>query len=260
MNGHRVFSIQDKVSLITGSGRGIGKALALGFAEAGARLAVNVSAHLDEGQATVEAIKDLGAEAFLVQADVSDKEAVERMIDEVLDTYGRLDILINNAGIGGGSPSENLNMDIWDRVLEVNLTGTYLCCGAAARKAMIPQGRGRIVNISSIDAFIGDPDMQQVTYHVSKGGVNILTRALALEWVQHDITINAICPGWIGTEFNNAFFAENPEKLDVVLRDTPMHRLGKPDELVGAAIFLASDAASFMTGQTVVIDGGFTSW
>jgi NAD(P)-dependent dehydrogenase (short-subunit alcohol dehydrogenase family) len=260
MSGHRVFSVEDKVILITGSGRGIGRALALGFAEAGARLAINVSTHLDEGQATVAAVEELGAEAILIQADVADKAAVERMMDLILGTYGRLDVLINNAGVGGGNPAEDLDMDTWDRVLGVNLTGTYLCCGAAARKAMIPQQSGRIVNISSIDAFIGDPDMQQVTYHVSKGGVNILTRTLALEWVKHNITINAICPGWIGTEFNNAFFAENSAKLNVVIRDTPMHRLGKPDELVGAAIFLASDAASFMTGQTVVIDGGFTSW
>jgi len=224
---------------------------------------VNVAHHPDQGEKTVETIKERGGEAALVQADVSDESAVERLIDETVATFGGLDILVNNAGVVAEGPAEDLNMDEWDRILALNLTGTYLCCGMAARKVMIPQRGGRIVNISSIDAKIGlpggNPAIQISSYHTSKRGVNMLTRCLALEWVSYGITVNSIGPGWNDTESNAGYFVD-PAKLELVLSDTPMRRLGNPEELVGAAIFLSSDAASFITGQNLIVDGGYTCW
>ncbi len=264
MKSHPVFSIEDKVAIITGSGRGIGNAIAVGFGQAGAKVVVNVANHLDQGQATVDAIRQNGGDAILLQADVSMQTDVLRLVDETLRAYGSLDILINNAGIVGGSPAEDLNIDEWNRVLAVNLTGVYLCSAIAAKEAMIPQKRGRIVNISSISGEIGHPGgkpgLQQAAYHAAKGGVNNLTRALALEWVSYGITVNTISPGWINTGIDDAFFEADPANLKLVLDDTPMHRLGNPNELIGTAIYLSSDSASFVTGQNIKVDGGYTSW
>jgi NAD(P)-dependent dehydrogenase (short-subunit alcohol dehydrogenase family) len=264
MTSHPVFSIENKVALITGSGRGIGRALALGFAQAGAKVVVNVAHHPEQGQAVLQKIQEAGGDGILVQADVANRSEVDRLIDAALGAFGRLDILINNAGIVGGSPAEELNLDEWDRILAVNLTGVFQCCAIAAKKAMIPQKYGRIVNISSISAEIGHPGgksaLQQAAYHASKGGVNIMTRALALEWVSYGITANTLSPGWIDTGIDDAFFEADPANLELVLNDTPKHRLGHPDELIGAAIFLSSEAANFVTGQNIIVDGGYTSW
>lgn len=259
-----LFSLEGRIAVVTGSGRGIGRALALGLAQAGARVVVNVAAHLEQGRKTVEMIRQADSEAILVQADVSVQAEVERLMDEAMRAFGRIDILINNAGIVGGSPAEDLNLEQWNRVLAVNLTGVYMCCAIAARKAMIPQHYGRIVNISSISAEIGHPGgrpgLQQAAYHASKGGVNILSRALALEWVGYGITVNTISPGWINTGIDDEFFEADTANLELVLNDTPMHRLGEASELVGAAIYLSSDASRFTTGQNLIVDGGYTSW
>ena len=264
MKFHPVFSIEGKVAIVTGSGKGIGKAIALGFGQAGAKVVVNAAKHPDQGRATLNEIRQAGGEAIFLQADVSNQTEVVRMVDQVLRVYGRVDILINNAGIVGGSPAEDLNMDEWNRVLAVNLTGVYLCSAIVAKKAMIPQKSGHIVNISSISGEIGHPGgkpgLQQAAYHAAKGGVNTLTRALALEWVSYGITVNTISPGWINTGIDDAFFEADPANLQLVLDDTPMHRLGNPNELIGTAIYLSSDSVSFVTGQNIKVDGGYTSW
>jgi 2-deoxy-D-gluconate 3-dehydrogenase len=264
MKSHPVFSIESKVAVVTGSGKGIGKAIALGFGQAGAKVVVNSSRHPDQGRATLSEIRQAGGEAIFLQADVSNQADVNRLVDETLRIYRRIDILINNAGIVGGSPAEDLNLDEWNQVLAVNLTGVFLCSALVARKAMIPQKGGHIVNISSISGEIGHPGgkpgLQQAAYHAAKGGVDTLTRALALEWVSYGITVNAISPGWINTGIDDAFFAADPANLELVLNDTPMHRLGNPNELIGTAIYLSSDSASFVTGQNIKVDGGYTSW
>lgn len=262
------FSVEDKVTLITGSGRGIGRALALGFAAAGSRVVTNSANNPQQGQAVVDFLHQSGFEAAYIQADVSEQTQVEYLVTETLNRFGRIDVLINNAGIVGGAPAESLNMAIWHKVLAVNLTGLYMCCGLVVDKAMIPQRRGRIINISSISAEIGHPGgpqspvagLQQPAYHASKGGVNVLSRALALEWVSYGITVNTISPGWIDTGIDDEWFAEDPGNREIVLQDTPMRRLGHPEELVGPALFLASDAASFITGHNLVVDGGYTIW
>lgn len=264
MKCHPVFSVEGKVAIITGSGKGIGKALAMGFCQAGAKVVVNSSHHPDQGRATLAEIREAGGEAIFIQADVSKQEDVLRLVDETLRIFRKVDILINNAGVVGGSPAEDLNIDEWNSVLAVNLTGVYLCSAIVAKKAMIPQKSGRIVNISSISGEIGHPGgkpgLQQAAYHAAKGGVNTLTRALALEWVSYGITVNTISPGWINTGIDDAFFEADPANLELVLNDTPMHRLGNPSELIGTAIYLSSDSASFVTGQNIKVDGGYTSW
>jgi NAD(P)-dependent dehydrogenase (short-subunit alcohol dehydrogenase family) len=264
MKCHPVFSVEGKVAIITGSGKGIGKALALGFSQAGAKVVVNSSRHPDQGRATVAEIRETGGEAIFIQADISNQGDVVRLVDETMRIFRRVDILINNAGIVGGSPAEDLNIDEWNKVLAVNLTGVFLCSALTAKKAMIPQKSGRIVNISSISGEIGHPGgkpgLQQAAYHAAKGGVNTMTRALALEWVSYGITVNTISPGWINTGIDDAFFEADPENLELVLNDTPMHRLGNPIELIGTAIYLSSEAASFVTGQNIKVDGGYTSW
>ena len=264
MKCHPVFSIEGKVAIITGSGKGIGKALAMGFCQAGAKVVANSSHHPDQGRATLAEIREAGGEAIFIQADVSKQEDVLRLVDETLRIFRKVDILINNAGVVGGSPAEDLNIVEWNKVLAVNLTGVYLCSAIVAKKAMIPQKSGRIVNISSISGEIGHPGgkpgLQQAAYHAAKGGVNTLTRALALEWVSYGITVNTISPGWINTGIDDAFFEADPANLELVLNDTPMHRLGNPSELIGTAIYLSSDSASFVTGQNIKVDGGYTSW
>lgn len=264
MKCHPVLSVEGKVAIITGSGKGIGKALALGFSQAGAKVVINSSRHPDQGRATLTEIRDAGGEAIFLQADISYQRDVTRLVDETMRIFRRIDILINNAGIVGGSPAEDLNIDEWNRVLAVNLTGVYLCSAITAKKAMIPQKYGRIVNISSISGEIGHPGgkpgLQQAAYHAAKGGVNTLTRALALEWVSYGITVNTISPGWINTGIDDAFFEADPANLKQVLDDTPMRRLGNPDELIGTAIYLSSESTSFVTGQNIKVDGGYTSW
>jgi NAD(P)-dependent dehydrogenase (short-subunit alcohol dehydrogenase family) len=263
-----VFSVEGKVILITGSGRGIGRALALGFAKAGSRVVTNSASNPQQGQAVVDALSGENCEAIYIQANISDQAQVEYLISETLKQFGRIDVLINNAGIVGGAPAEALDMTVWQKVLSVNLTGLYMCCGLVAKEAMIPQKSGRIINISSISAEIGHPGsprspivgLQQAAYHAAKGGVNTLSRALALEWVSYGITVNTISPGWIDTGIDDEWFAEDPGNKEIVLHDTPMRRLGRPEELVGPAIFLASDAASFITGHNLVVDGGYTIW
>lgn len=260
MRVHPCLSVEGRVAIVTGSGRGIGRALAIGFAEAGARVVVNCSGHPEEAEETVGEIEERNGQAILVQADVSDKESVEQMIEQTVEAFGGLHILVNSAGINIRGSAEDYHLEDWHRVLSVDLTGVFLCCQAAAKKVMIPQAYGRIVNISSISAEYCQSGIEQCAYHACKGGVNMLTRGLALEWVEYGITVNALSPGFIRTQLVNRLFEANPGSLEIALNDTPMRRLGEPEELVGAALFLSSDATSFMTGQNVIVDGGYVSW
>jgi len=253
MNGLQQFSLAGKVAVVTGSSRGIGRAIAEGMAGAGAAVTVN-GRNPETTQAVAGGIAAAGGKSLAVPADVGKVADIERLIKSTVATFGRLDILVNSAGISPHyKPAETMTEAEWDEVIAVNLKGVFLCCQAAGR-VMIPQKSGRIINISSIGGQVALPRL--IAYCAAKGGIDQLTRVLAVEWAPHHILVNAISPGYIDTDLTKGL-RQNPARRDALLRQVPLGRLGKPDEIAGAAIYLASDAASYVTGQTLDVDGGW---
>jgi len=253
MNGLRQFSLEGKVAVVTGSSRGIGRAIAEGLAGAGAAVTVN-GRNPEATQTVAAAIVDAGGKSLAVPADVGDAGEVERLIDVTVSTFGHLDILVNSAGISPYfKPAETMTEAEWDGVMNVNLKGVFLCCQAAGR-VMIRQKSGRIINISSIAGKVALPRL--IAYSSAKGAINQLTRVLAVEWAPHHVLVNAIAPGYIETDLTKGL-RENRTHLEAMIRQIPLGRLGKPEEIVGAAIYLASDAASYVTGEILNVDGGW---
>ncbi len=244
-----LFSLEGKTALVTGGNGGLGRGMALGLRSAGARVAV--TGRNPEKNAAVA--KELGDQGMALSLDVRDEEAVERTVAEVVDGFGRLDILVNNAGVVRGGPVLERTLQDWDAVIETNLTGSFLCAKHAAR-AMVTRGQGgKIINIGSIYSIYGTPRF--AGYGSSKAGVLGLTRALAIELAPHNIQVNAILPGWYGTEMTSD---EVGTPLgEEIRRKTPAGRWGKVEDLVGAAVFLASAASSFVTGVGIPVDGGY---
>lgn len=242
--------LEGQVALITGSGRGIGKAIALRFAREGADIAV-LDVHRERAEATAREVLSVGRRATVRVADVSDFQAVQAAVSEVAAELGRLDVLVNNAGIETRAPFLEIRPEDWRRQLDVNLSGTFYCTQAAARE-MAPRGYGRIINLSSVAGLIGPIDL--AAYGASKAGVIGLTRAAALDLADYGITVNAIAPGPIETELMlGAWTAE-------ALRERPQHgaiaRFGTVDEIAHTALFLAAPEAGFITGTTISVDGG----
>ena len=253
MNGLRQFSLEGKVAVVTGSSRGIGRAIAEGFAGAGAAVTVN-GLNPETTQSVADAIVAAGGKSLALPADVSKAADVERLIEATVAAFGRLDILVNNAGISPYyKPAETVTEAEWDEVMRVNLKGVFLCCQAAGR-VMIAQKSGRIINMSSIGGTIALPRL--IAYCSAKGAINQLTRVLAVEWAPHHILVNAIAPGFIETDLTKGL-RENPKRHDAPIQRVPLGRLGTPAEIAGAAIYLASDAASYVTGHMLDIDGGW---
>ena len=253
MNALGQFSLEGKIAVVTGSTRGIGRAIAEGLAGAGAAVAVN-GRNAESTQAAAAELAAGGARTLPVAADVSSASDVERLIRITVETFGRLDILVNNAGI---SPyykaAETVTEAEWDAIMRVNLKGVFLCCQAAGR-VMIPQKSGRIINISSIGGQVALPKL--LAYTSAKSAVNQLTRALAVEWAPYGILVNVIAPAYVATDLTKGL-RKNPKLRDDLIRQVPLGRLGEPSEVVGAAIYLASDAASYVTGHVLNIDGGW---
>ena len=248
------FSLKGKTSYVTGGARGIGKSIAEGLAEAGARVAI-IDIDGDEAERTAKAFSDLGYESFALFADVTKKESCTEAVEAVRSRWGRLDIAVNNAGKCINAPGEEMTEAQWDDVIDLNLKGVFLTCQAAGR-VMIEQKGGSIINIASMSGQIVNHPQPQVAYNASKAGVVMITKSLAAEWAQHDVRVNSISPGYTGTELTMRMHALFP-KWEAM---TPMKRLARPDEMKGAAVYLASDAASFVTGHDLVVDGGFTVW
>jgi len=249
----RQFSLEGKVAIVTGSSRGIGRAIAEGLAGAGAAVTVN-GRDPETTQTAASAIVAAGGESLAVVADVSDATEVDRLIDTTVANFGRLDILVNNAGISPYfKPAETMAEAEWDAIMKVNLKGVFLCCRAAGR-VMIPRKSGRVINISSIGGTVALPRL--VAYCSAKGAIHQLTRVLAVEWAPHHVLVNAIAPGFIETDLTKGL-RESPKHLESLIRQVPLGRLGHPAEIVGAAIYLASDAASYVTGQMLHVDGGW---
>ena len=242
--------LQRKVALVTGASRGIGRAIALELARQGATVAVNYAGSEAKANEVVEEIKKMGQEAVAIQADVSSAEAVERMVKTVLEQFGRIDILVNNAGITRDNLLMRMKEEEWDQVINTNLKGVFHCIKAVTRP-MMKQRYGRIVNIASIVGISGNPG--QANYVAANAGVIGLTKTAARELASRNITVNAVAPGFITTDMTDSLSDEL--KADM-LKQIPLARFGEPEDVAKVVAFLVSDAASYMTGQTLHVDGG----
>ena len=252
------FRLDRKTALVTGGGQGIGLACAEALAEAGARVVI---ADRDGGiaQAGCESLKEKGLSAETVIMDVTDSGQVGEVADQLAARYGMVDILVNNAGIARSeTPAETVTDEHWLNVIDVNLNGTFWCCRAFG-KHMLAAKSGSIVNIGSMSGFIVNKPQEQCFYNASKAAVHHLTKSLAAEWGARGVRVNAVAPTYIATPLN-AFVKSNPQMYDAWIGGTPMGRMGEVDEIASVVLFLASQAASLMTGSIVLVDGGYTCW
>ena len=245
--------LENKVAVITGSSRGIGRAIALSFAREGAAVAVDYRSHPDEAREVVEEIECSGGRALALKADVSEQDDVRRLVRETTREFGRLDIMVNNAGMEEKMPFLETPLEVFERAMAVNLTGAWLGCQEAAGQ-MVSQGEGgRIINVSSVHE--DRPMPTNSPYCAAKGGLRMLMRTIAVELAPHSITVNNIAPGAIETPINENL-EDNPGQMRELLSEIPLGRIGQPEEVAEMALYLASDAASYVTGSTFVIDGG----
>jgi NAD(P)-dependent dehydrogenase (short-subunit alcohol dehydrogenase family) len=245
-----------KIALVTGAGRGLGRSFALGLAKEGVMVAVN-ALHADTAQKTVMEIEAHGGKARAVLGDVAQKQAVEGVISDVVAAWGRIDILINNAGINPFIlPAERIDEAGWDRVMAVNVKGVFLCCQAVF-PVMKKQGEGRIVNISSQAGLAGEQGL--LPYCVSKAGIVTLTRVLAHEWSRHGISVNAVAPGFVAGGMNEPLMRKQ-KLVDSLAKRVAMGRFATPEEIVSVMTFLCSDGARYINGETIVVDGGMAGY
>jgi NAD(P)-dependent dehydrogenase (short-subunit alcohol dehydrogenase family) len=256
----RLFDLSGQVALITGGSRGLGLQMATGLGEMGARV-VLAARKAEELSVAQTQLAGLGIEARTVVADLAGLEAAAPLAEQALAAFGRLDILINNAGSSWTAPAEDFPDAAWRRVMGVNLDAAFALSREVARRALIPQGGGRIINVSSIAGFRGNTTGQPggghlAAYHTAKGALLNLTRALAVEWGRHGITVNALCPGYFPTRLSEGLLDRIGDDLR---RATPLGRLGGEDDLKGVAAFLASAAARHISGQMIVVDGGYSA-
>jgi NAD(P)-dependent dehydrogenase (short-subunit alcohol dehydrogenase family) len=244
-------TLSGKVAVVTGAGRGLGRAAALSLAHAGADLAL-VARSSRELEAVAAEIRELGRRVLVLTTDVSDEPSVERAADAVLNQLGRVDILVNNAGVASVAPLLELSLSELRRVLDVNVVGAFLCARAFGRH-MVAQKKGAVINVASVAGLGGESKLS--AYCASKGALIAFTRALAVEWARHGVTVNAVAPGYFRTDLNKQAL-DDVEVGPKIVRHIPLGRVGQPEELGPLVVYLASDAAAFMTGSVVVLDGG----
>jgi NAD(P)-dependent dehydrogenase (short-subunit alcohol dehydrogenase family) len=249
------FGLGGQVCLVTGAARGLGRAIALALAHAGADVALGLR-DATTADDLVEEIGAMGRRTLALPMDVTNLEQVTSAVDRVVEHFGRLDLLVNNAGIGPQNPAEEVRIEDFDRTVAVNLKGTFFASQAAGR-VMIRQGHGRIVNLSSQAGFVALPG--EAVYCMTKAGIAHLTKCLAIEWGAHGITVNAVAPTFIATPGTEAALDDPRFRADVEERIAGLHRIGRPVDVAGAVVFLASPAASLITGETIMIDGGWTA-
>jgi NAD(P)-dependent dehydrogenase (short-subunit alcohol dehydrogenase family) len=248
-----LFELSGKVAIVTGGGSGIGRQMAQGLAEAGADLVLCARKAERCEQAAAE-LEQLGVRALGLGCDVRDPEQIGAVVQRAVDELGSVDVLVNNAGTVWGAAPEDMPLEGWQKVVDVNLTGVFLFAQATGR-VMIERGGGSIVNIASVSGLHGAPPevVNTVVYHATKGGVIAFTRDLAWKWAQHGIRVNAIAPGWFPSDMSRFVLDSQGEELE---RRIPLRRFGGPDDLKGAVVFLASPASAYVTGHTLVVDGG----
>ncbi|MFN8441296.1 MAG: SDR family oxidoreductase [Caldilineaceae bacterium] len=251
------FRLAGQNAFVTGAGSGIGQGIALGLARAGANVAcfdLANSAGLDE---TVGQIQAVGRKALRLTGDVTNAEALQSALETVVTELGTLEVAVNCAGIANATPAEEMPLEQWQRMMDVNLTGVFLSCQAEAR-VMLPRRRGSIINIASMSGVIVNRGLLQAHYNSSKAAVIHLSKSLAMEWVDRGVRVNSISPGYTLTPMNKR--PEVAEQLKVFAADTPMARIASVDDMVGPAVFLASEASAFCTGVNLLVDGGFVCW
>ena len=253
----KLFDLSNQVAIVTGSGRGLGAAIARGLAAAGAAVMLCSRTQAEVERIAAGIVRN-GGKAAAVVADTSDRASCQRLIDQTISKFGKLNVLVNNAGIDSISPAEDLTDDAWERVVNTNLKGYFICSQLAARQMLAQGSGGSIVNNSSICSIIGVNGL--TVYSATKGGVNQLTRVMAVEWAKRGIRVNAIAPGYFDNIMQDATAEHaSSDKQKQVLAFTPMGRRGQPEELIGPVIFLASEASSYVTGAILFVDGGYTA-
>ena len=248
----KMFDINKKIAIVTGASRGLGKSMAISLAKAGADV---VATDVLDTSETVKEVEKLGRKAIGIKVDVSKKQDVEKMVQQTIKKFGKIDILVNNAGILRMGNAEEMKQEDWDKVIQINLTGQFLCAQTVG-KQMIKQKSGKIINIASI-AGLG-AYAQAIPYSASKAGIILMTKSLAVEWGKHNIQVNAICPGVFATDMTDDFL-KNKQFMDMIKAKVPLGRHANPDELMGTIIYLASTASDYVTGHALVIDGGWTA-
>jgi len=251
---YQLFNLKNKVAVISGAGGHLCSEMAKGFANAGCAV-ILLDANISGAENVASKIRDDGGRAIALKIDVAQKQDFERCLKKTLNEFDRVDVLINGAGINAPTPFLEIREEEWDHILAVNLKGTLFGCQVFGRQ-MLEQGSGSIINISSASA--GPPLSKAFTYSVSKAGIRNLTQNLAREWATQGVRVNALRPGFFPTDWNKEHFI-TPEREQAILGHTPMARYGKPNELVGAVLWLGSDAASFVTGTEITVDGGFSA-
>jgi NAD(P)-dependent dehydrogenase (short-subunit alcohol dehydrogenase family) len=253
---NKLFDLVDKVALVVGGHGGIGKAIALGFADAGADVAV-ASRDIEALNGVVKQIEAKKKKSLAVAVDVTDEKQVNAMADKVVKAFGRIDILVNAAGLAIRKPADTFPIDEWQKVMDINTRGTFICCQAVGR-VMLKQKSGRIINLSSVRGRYGLPS-GYAAYCPSKGAVDTLTRTLACEWAKSNVLVNAVAPTIVETDLTKSALAD-PAYAKQMKDRIPMGKWALPEDIVGPAIFFASEASSFVTGQILYIDGGVTTW
>jgi NAD(P)-dependent dehydrogenase (short-subunit alcohol dehydrogenase family) len=255
VNAKKLFDLSGRTAIVTGGSIGLGYQMAEALAEIGANV-VLCARKKERCEQAAEGLKQLGVKTLALGCDVKNPEQVQSVVQETISHFGRVDVLINNAGVSWGAPVEEMKLEHWNKVIETNLTGTFLFSQAVGR-FMVPQRRGKIVNIASVAGLHGaPPELQAIGYHASKGGVIAFTKDLACKWGMHNIQVNAIAPGWFPTHMSQVVIERYKESF---LKRIPLGRLGGDHDLKGAAVFLASDASDYVTGHVLVVDGGQTA-
>jgi gluconate 5-dehydrogenase len=256
MNSRDLFDLAGKTAIVTGGGSGIGRQMAQALADAGANL-VLCARNVERCEQAAGELAQVGVKTLAFACDVRDPEQIQSVVDRTREELGGVDVLVNNAGTVWGASPEEMPLHGWQKVVDVNLTGVFLFAQAAGR-AMIEAGGGKIVNIASVAGLGGAPPevMNAIAYNATKGGVISFTRDLACKWARHGIHVNAIAPGWFPSEMSNVVLDNNPQLVEHV----PLRRFGGPDDLKGAVLFLASAASDYVTGHTLVVDGGESAW
>lgn len=257
-NAMELFSLKGRNAIVTGGGQGLGKAMAIALAQAGADIII-AARHIETALETQKIIQAEGVKCTVIKGDMRNDEDIKKMVDQVIREYGKIDILFNNAGTWRGDDAEKVTTEDWKEVIDVNLTGPFIVSREVG-KIMLKQGKGSIINIASMSGMIVNTPQNQCAYNASKGGLIMLTKSMATEWAARGVRVNAICPGYMRTEMSEDRYQRKDPAIERWFSMTPMGRSGQTDELRGIAIYLASDASSFVTGAAYLVDGGYTAW